>query len=201
MPAEVEQLKAEPGNTALAAEAIEKAVSNLNSAIIKTNNQIRTTLGTIEKHLDILAEEADVFWYAFGGRSLDLDIPFSKLGSFATAITAAKEIADRTESPLRHAVVKSLIAHCGAQGKRGTLTAAVGVVTLKNVEDYATGSFSATTSPIHRALARRVEFDGADNWEAGWSKTTGIAEDFSVDPTQLGHAFYLERIFLEAAEE
>lgn len=201
VPEEIEQLKADPGNGTLAAEAIGKAITNLNSAILKTNNQIRTTLGTVGKHLDVLAEEADVFWYAFGGRSLDLDLPFTKLGGFGTAFTAAKEIADRTASPLRHAVVKSLVAHCGAQGKRGTVAAAVDAVNLKHVEDYASGTFSATTTPLHRALARRRDFDGADNWQAGWSKSTGIPEDFGVDPTQLGHAFYLERIFLDSAQE
>lgn len=185
------------GDFNAAGEALEALAKEFNAANIRTISSVRTLAAEIENHIDAVDEEANVFWFAFGGISEDLSESFKKLGPLRSAFVAAKEVADLTEYPLSEHVARAVLAQCGCVGKSSRVGDAVDLVSTEWISSHVDETGSPLTSPLSRALHRRGEFGSDKNWREGWASATGLAADLAADPNDLAYAFYVERMLLK----
>ncbi|WP_313539229.1 GTPase-associated system all-helical protein GASH [Sphingomonas sp.] len=176
------------------AVALEEVLTAANAAIGSQTQALRELLSTFVERIEQCDEETDVLWYIFGGVSGDANSSFSALEPSRAAFYAAREIGQITSRPMRVNAAVELFKRCGAKGRKLTFVEAVEAMPSAWIAQHATGDFSPSLFPIHRALARYAAIAEERTWVSGWSQATGIAADLKVDPTDLAVAFYRERL-------
>ena len=70
-------------------------------------------------------------------------------------------------------------------------------------EDWLTNAARANAShhtPIHLAIAKRLEAGTQSAWAALWRAAARVSENFTLPESEIAYLFYVERLFLDRME-
>lgn len=181
-----------------AALAMEAIVVSTNAAVAKSHKASKAAIEALLASTQSLEEESEVQWWAFNGRSRDLEVKFTEVDAPALIFVAAKELADKTTVSLDRRTAKAILSHCGVGDSRTAVADAVNGAPSSWIKQWVEGHQSATRTPLSRALHRRVDIGDDRAWSIGWASATGIPADFSATALDISLAFYLERMHAKA---
>jgi hypothetical protein len=177
-----------------AAEAFKQIGVNIENLLIDIQNNINKESDLLQKILTIQDEELQMLWWMVGGWSQMWNTTFGDLDSKARPILLANEAANMTKVLSESPVLKAVFSRVGID-EHTELTVpdavnACGVEYLKTLVPKSTPC--STIFPLHSAIFRSLETGADRTWIAGWSRTSGIAEEASVVPLELAVQFHRE---------
>jgi hypothetical protein len=149
------------------------------SAVKTLAERFTTMLGTLgqrfETRLDATDEELDVLWWAFGGRSVDLNTRWDELAASEALLRSGLEIANRhrfeAEIPSAREILRRVLGPSGAE-EYSVAEVVSGAAERVKLDTVTPGPLL----PILTSYAEYLAFEGKGGWE-------NSAGRYSVDPT------------------
>ena len=183
-------------------EALTEAAGIVRIAFDVLIDELNVAFGKLGEHIEMKDEELQMLWWLTGSHSVDLDCDFSVISADAQPLVLGTELAALTEILPGPASVKGLLSRAGLKArKKLTLAEAVNAVPLDWVKTIAEEKeFSPVTTPLHFALARRLETGGHDDtWVGNWASVSEIPAAHDMSCLALGVQFYRERLLVTHA--
>lgn len=196
-----EKISAAPGFPAVE-EALTEAADAVRGAFDALSGELASAFSHLERHIKMKDEELQMLWWLTGAHSVDLNCDFSAISADAQPLVLGTELAVLTEILPGPASVKGLLSRAGLkERKKLTIAAAVNAVPLDWAKTIAgEEEFSPVTTPLHFALARRLETGGDDDaWVANWASVAEIPATHDMSGVALGVQFYRERLLVTHA--
>lgn len=196
-----EKISASPGFPAVE-EALTEAADTVGNAFDVLTGELTAAFDHLERHIKMKDEELQMLWWLIGAYSVDLDCDFSAIPEAAQPLVLATELATHTEILPGPSSVKGLLSRAGLKDRNKlTLAATVNAVPLEWAKTIIEEEeFSPVTTPLHFALARRLETGGGDDsWVANWASVAEIPATHDMSSLALGVQFYRERLLVTHA--
>ncbi len=179
-----------------------RTLSTLLVPLVKTVNQLQW-------QQKLYREDSNVLWWMTGGHSCDLNRPFAKIETAATALLIGKELADLVRvmpGPLAaEAVMDRSLADAGCN-RDETITLADAV--NKTDRDWReawvkqVGGFTGVDlCPTTLAVKSSVEIpDDEKTWQTAFRSSTGLVATTSIKPLELAVQVYEECLFVKVVQ-
>ena len=161
-------------------------------------------VGALNQRLKLLAEECDIFWWAFSGFSRELQRSFDDIEASAAPLIAAKELAALVTVPPGPVSARAILDRV----LRGAGTGTRMRVTLADAIQQAPGDWLAVWSasdivalhgdlcPTLIAAQRASEVRTPDAWVEAVEELTGISTRIVRDPIDLALQSYYEHLLV-----
>ncbi len=147
----------------------------------------------------VSAEETNILWWLFGGRSRDLDIPFADVSADAIALCAAKELADLTTLLPGPAALKAIADRAIQHGRAKCIGPVVLAQSIRSLPDDWKSAFVTQWAGYpfrqHCRIANAINGHGrttATKWPGDFATLTGLPKDYKLPAATLANLFYRE---------
>ena len=161
---------------------------------VEQDSEEEPEAGELERVLAVTAEETNILWWVFGGRSRDTNIAFAKVADEAIPFVAAKELADLTTLLPGHVAISAFADRvCQTDRAKMPETVAVTAAIKKLPDTFVTNLSTRWINHACLPLCRLTrEIMGQSS---GWSKTR------KLQTTDISMLFYRECLVLRAWEK
>jgi len=185
------------GDPATAREVMKKIAGIIAKSIGNAATTARNERNTLEYQLKIQDEELDLLWWASNGQSDAAGKRIPDLKDGVRALIAGSEAADRTQFEPGPCAIAGLLEKTGLKSsKKQTIAESVNACDEAWLRKIAPETVSART-PIHFAIAKRLEAPESDAWIKHWSTITGIKQNSKLTEIEIAYLFYQERLVLD----
>ena len=169
-------------------------------AIDTVAKSARADLTIFKNHIEVKDEELEMLWWAFNEESASLGKPFSKLSDGERALVGAVELAERTRMKPGPVSAKALLMRAGSKPRAKMSVEAVVNACDKDWLTKAARANASHHTPIHLAIAKRLEAGTQGAWASLWRAAARVSEDFTLPEAEIAYLFYVERLFLDRME-
>lgn len=184
------------GDPASLREAMKGISRLISQAITTAATAAKSERLILENQIKIQDEELDLLWWSMNGISDTSGEPFVSMKKNDRPLIASSEAAERTQfEPGPNAVIGLLETVGLKASKELTIPDAVNSAEPAWLRSEMPESLSVNT-PIHFAIAKRLESPDVDTWAAHWASVTSIKHGHKFDETKLAYLFYQECLVL-----
>lgn len=202
---EITNIKAstEASNFPQALPSIETSLTKINASYKQLTKYIEDTFVSQKENLQLQREESNILWWLFGGYSKDLNMPFSKIEPSVVPLLAGKELGDLTikipgpigAEAFLDKILKDLAIKCPSEIN---LKKAVNNTSREWREKLIPAGFEEIEDfcPVHLAIVKSLETDGADDWIPSYQKKCALNVTTPISSIALAYQVYLERLLV-----
>lgn len=152
-------------------------------------------------YISIQDEELNMLWWLQGGRSGELNVPFTQIQRELRPFVLARELAEVTNAIPGASAIEALLAQASVDdGEPIAITAAVQKLPVEWLKaailEGSSVKMSSVTTPLHDAFRRRLEVSGADSWIANWAGACDIDAAAMLSPLRLADLCYCEQLII-----
>jgi hypothetical protein len=168
-------------------------------SLVQATYVLEPKLDDLRRVVAVSAEETNMLWWLFGGRSRDLDVLFSEVSADSIGLLAAKELADLTTLLPGPPSIKAIADRAIQQGRPkfvGPLLLAQSIRSLPDTWKTAFGTNWAARPYLPLCRVAHAISDctniTAAKWPGVFADLTGWSKDHKLPAATLANLFYRE---------
>lgn len=188
---------------------LKEILESLSDNIRNFGQNAAVCLNSLVGLLNFQQEETNILWWLFGGCSRDSNTKMSDLELATACLVAGKELSDLVialPGPLSAKAFLDKILNSVGDGQKDSVNIKEAVNTAdslwkkhwlenKKIEDL------KDLCPVHFAVEKSLEVDGAEEWLPLFEKSIGFAATKDMTPLNLSLQVYQESLLIRAIAE
>lgn len=191
-----------------AVDAFRKLNSDSQSAGRSLAEQTKTFATALSDQMDVLNEKVELLWWHIGGWSSITNSPFVEMDVGSASILAGLDMCSLSSTYNGPVGMPALLYRTIWQGREinnDELSFADAIASLRDQGINLINVSEAARKypeiyPVHVAIQKAKEIEGADAWYSTFEKVTGLSHDIKFRPSDLAVQVFREATLLEAID-